>query len=58
MLEIVNLIDEVLCSAAKWLDPQAKASASIEAPEHLAKLASVKERVHALTEGKPLNAYQ
>lgn len=58
MLEIVNLIDEVLCSAAKWLDPQAKASASIDAPEHLAKLASVKERVHALTEGKPLNAYQ
>ena len=58
MLEIVTLIDEVLCSAAKWLDPQASTNALIEAPEHLAKLASVKERVHALTKGKPLNAYQ
>ena len=58
MLEIVDLIDEVLCSAAKWLDPQASTSALIEAPEHEKKLAEIKEKVHKLTEGKPLNAYQ
>ncbi|MCQ2158423.1 MAG: serine hydroxymethyltransferase [Bacteroidales bacterium] len=58
MPTIVDLIDEVLASCSKWVDPQAKASASIEAPEHKATLDSVKSRVHALTEGKPLNAYQ
>ncbi len=58
MLSIVDLIDAVLCSCAKYLDPQASTSATIEAPEHLQKLAEVKEKVHALTEGKPLNIYQ
>lgn len=58
MLTIVDLIDDVLCSCAKYLDPQASTSATIEAPEHLQKLAEVKEKVHALTEGKPLNVYQ
>ena len=58
MLTIVDLIDAVLCSCAKHLDPQASTSATIEAPEHLQKLEEVKEKVHSLTEGKPLNIYQ
>ncbi len=58
MLTIVDLIDAVLCSCAKHLDPQASTSATIEAPEHLQKLAEVKQKVHSLTEGKPLNIYQ
>ncbi len=58
MLTIVDLIDTVLCSCAKYLDPQASTSATIESPEHLKKLAEVKEKVHALTDGKPLNVYQ
>jgi glycine hydroxymethyltransferase len=58
MLTIVDLIDEVLCSCAANLDPQASTSATIDAPAHLQKLAEVKEKVHALTEGKPLNIYQ
>ncbi len=58
MLTIVDLIDAVLCSCAKHLDPQASTSATIEAPEHLQKLAEVKQKVHSLTEGKPLNVYQ
>ncbi len=58
MLTIVDLIDAVLCSCAKHLDPQASTSATIEAPEHLQKLEEVKEKVHSLTKGKPLNIYQ
>ncbi len=58
MLTIVDLIDAVLCSCAKHLDPQASTSATIEAPEHLQELAEVKQKVHSLTEGKPLNIYQ
>lgn len=58
MLVIVELIDKVLCSAAKWLDPQMSTNSFIDAPEHVALLEEVKQEVHKLTEGKPLNAYQ
>lgn len=57
MAKIVDLIDEVLCSCAKWQDPQQSPSVSIEAPEHLAVLEDVKSKVHELTSGRPLNAY-
>ena len=56
MSAIVNLIDEVLASAAKWLDPQAPASQGVTAPEHQAVIDSVRARVHALTADKPLRA--
>lgn len=55
---IVALIDEVLCSCAKWLDPQAPTSEAISAPEHLKTLERVRIGVHRMTEGRPLNAYQ
>lgn len=58
MLVIVDLIDKVLCSAAKWLDPQMSSNSLIDAPEHIALLEEVRQEVHKLTEGKPLNAYQ
>ena len=57
MVKMVDLIDEVLCSCAKWYDPQQSPVASIEAPEHLAALEDVKHRVHEMTAGRPLNAY-
>ena len=57
MVKIVDLIDEVLCSCAKWLDPQQSPSIIIEAPEHLAVLEDVKSKVRKLTAGRPLNAY-
>ena len=57
MLKIVDMIDEVLCSCAKWQDPQQSPSVSIEAPEHLAVLEDAKSKVHQLTAGRPLNAY-
>ena len=56
-VKMVNLIDEVLCSCAKWKDMQQNPAASIEAPEHLAVLEDVKRRVHEMTAGRPLNAY-
>ena len=58
VVKMVDLIDEVLCSCAKWHDPQQSPAASIEAPEHLAVLEDVKRRVHEMTAGRPLNAYQ
>lgn len=58
MLQIVELIDKVLCSAAKWLDPQMSTNSLIDAPEHVALVEEVKQEVYKLTEGKPLNAYQ
>ena len=58
MICMVDLIDRVLCSAAKWIDPSAPASALIDAPEHIAVLDEVKSKVHLLTEGMPLNSYQ
>lgn len=58
MLVIVDLIDKVLCSAAKWLDPQMSSNSLIDAPGHIALLEEVRQEVHKLTEGKPLNAYQ
>lgn len=57
MCKIVALIDEVLCSCSKWVDPQAKSSDPILAPEHLALLNSVRARVKQLTDGHPLFAY-
>ena len=58
VVKMVDLIDEVLCSCAKWHDPQQSPAASIEAPEHLVVLEDVKRRVHEMTSGRPLNAYQ
>ena len=58
VVKMVDLIDEVLCSCAKWYDPQQSPAASIEAPEHLVILEDVKRRVHEMTAGRPLNAYQ
>ena len=58
VVKMVDLIDEVLTSCAKWKDPQQSPVASIEAPEHLAVLEDVKRRVHEMTVGHPLNAYQ
>lgn len=58
MPKIVALIDEVLTSCAQWVDPQAKATADILAPQHVALLDSVRNRVHAMTADKPLNVYQ
>lgn len=57
MLEIASLIDDVLCSCARYLDPQASTSATIDAPEHLQKIEEVKAKVHALTSGKPLSKW-
>lgn len=57
MATIVSLIDEVLCSCSRWVDPQAKASEAILAPEHLKVIESVKTRVKALTAGHPLFAW-
>lgn len=58
VVKMVDLIDEVLCSCAKWHDPQQSPAAEITAPEHLALLEDVKRRVHAITADRPLNAYQ
>ena len=57
VVKMVDLIDEVLCSCSKYIDPQQSASADIEAPEHKITLARVCARVHEMTEGRPLNAY-
>lgn len=57
VVKMVDLIDEVLCSCSKYIDPQKSASADIEAPEHKITLARVCARVHEMTEGRPLNAY-
>ena len=57
VVKMVDLIDEVLCSCAKWKDMQQNPADSIEAPEHLAVLEDVKRRVHEMTAGRPLNAY-
>lgn len=56
MAAIVELIDTVLSSCSKWLDPQAPASKDILAPEHKAVLDAVRSKVHALTADKPLRA--
>ena len=57
MVKIVDLIDEVLCSCARWQDPQQSPASSIEATEHVAVLEDVNSKVHVLTAGRPLNAY-
>ena len=57
VVKMVDLIDEVLCSCAKWQDPQQSPAANIDAPEHLAVLEDVKRRVHEMTAGRPLNEY-
>lgn len=58
ILEMVDLIDMVLCSCSKNLDAQAPASALIETPAHKALLSDVQAKVHQMTEGRPLNIYQ
>ena len=57
VVKMVDLIDEVLYSCSKYIDPQQSASADIEASEHKITLARVCARVHEMTEGRPLNAY-
>ncbi|MCQ2114944.1 MAG: serine hydroxymethyltransferase [Bacteroidales bacterium] len=56
MAAIVDLIDEVLANAAAHLDLIAGNTEEGRA-EYEACLASVREKVHAMTAGKPLNRY-
>lgn len=54
MVTIVNLIDTVLASCAKHYEALTQ---KLEVPEHTEVLESVKQKVHMLTAGYPLNKY-
>lgn len=54
MITIVGLIDTVLSSCAKHSEALAQ---KLEVPEHTEVLESVKQKVHMLTAGYPLNKY-
>ena len=64
MVDIVALIDEVLCSCAKHIDAltikkgeEPTATQQTSLAEHTALLEDVKRRVHQMTAGVPLNKY-
>ena len=64
MVDIVALIDEVLCSCAKHIDAltikkgeEPTATQQTSLAEHTALLDDVKRRVHQMTAGVPLNKY-
>ena len=50
MAEIVDLVDVVLTAVNGHL-------ADLESPEYLAVLEKVRQRVHMMTSGRPLNRY-
>lgn len=54
MVTIVGLIDTVLSSCAKYSEALAQ---KLEVPEHAEILEAVKQKVHKLTAGYPLNKY-
>lgn len=54
MVTIVSLIDTVLASCAKYYEALTQ---KLEVPEHTEVLESVKQKVHMLTAGYPLNKY-
>ena len=58
MLDIVDLIDKVLTSAAANADAlSAKEPVAADLAEHVAVLDEVRRQVHMITSGRPLNRY-
>ena len=58
MLDIVDLIDKVLTSAAANADAlSAKEPVAADLAEHVAVLDEVRRKVHMITSGRPLNRY-